>query len=481
MLTIIGLGYGGEGGLTLGALTKLKTGDVVFLRTGECSVAGFLAEMGVRFRTMDDLYGSAEDFDRLNQAIAERVLQKTDGDVVYAVPGAGNASDSSVAALMTAAENAGLPVESISGISYADAALAAARLNEAKNCRILSCSDAAQVYLDSRSVNIITEIHSRAAASELKLRLMEILSDEAEIVFLSASDGETLTARRIRLYELDQQERYDHLTGVVTLPIKELTALEHFDFLHLVDLMDLLRAPGGCPWDREQTHDSIKQCLIEEAYESVEAIEDDDPDKLADELGDVLLQVVFHSAIAADRGEFTWRDVTEAVCRKMILRHTHIFGSDKAQTADDVRRNWEKVKNENAHETVAQAMERTRKGLPSLMGATKVQNKAALVGFDFADAADAFLRIREESDETAAVLRTGDAAALADELGDLLFSVVNVARLSGVQAEIALQKATDKFIRRFRYIEDHVTGSGKRWEDFTPAELDVLWQEAKKA
>lgn len=241
----------------------------------------------------------------------------------------------------------------------------------------------------------------------------------------------------------------------------------------LVEVMDTLLGPGGCPWDREQTHTSLTRYLIEECYEVVEAIWENDPDKLKEEMGDLLLQVVFHAALAEREGAFDLNEVVEVVTAKMIRRHPHVFGTMSLATSDEVLDKWEGFKQKEGKRRVLEGIPRS---LPALMRAEKMQTKAARVGFDWPAVDGALDKLAEEIGELARETRPERIAA---EMGDILFAVVNVARFLGVEPEEALQRTNDKFARRFGYIEDRIQTSGKDWEELDLKQMDVLWEQAK--
>jgi MazG family protein len=256
-------------------------------------------------------------------------------------------------------------------------------------------------------------------------------------------------------------------------------------FARFVELIARLRAPGGCPWDREQTHETVKPMTIEEAYEVAHAIEEGDDEELAGELGDLLLQVVFHASIAEERGAFRLTRVIERVAEKMVRRHPHVFGDDAAATSGEVLRNWEAIK---AQERAAKGkddesmLDSVHRGLPAMMEAFQMTTKVSRVGFDWRDAEGALVKLDEEVLELreAIAAKTG-AAKVAEEVGDLLFVAVNVARLTGVDPESALKAANRKFRRRFRHIEDRLRAEGRKPADSTLEALDRLWEEAKRA
>jgi MazG family protein len=257
-------------------------------------------------------------------------------------------------------------------------------------------------------------------------------------------------------------------------------------FRDLVELISRLRAPGGCPWDREQTHESLKPMLLEEAYEVIEAIDDGDDQELMGELGDLLLQVVFHSQIAAEQDRFTVAEVIERVASKMVHRHPHVFGQDTAQSSSEVLRNWEAIK---AAELAAKGVGRegsmldsVSAKLPAVMEAFQMTTKVSRVDFDWPDVPSVLEKLDEEVDELkqAVATQSPNHREIADEVGDLLFVAVNVARLLGIDPESALKASNRKFRRRFRYIEDRLREQGRKPADSDHLEMDALWDEAKE-
>lgn len=253
-------------------------------------------------------------------------------------------------------------------------------------------------------------------------------------------------------------------------------------FERLVQTMARLRGPQGCPWDREQTPTSLKAYLIEEAYEVLEALEDGDQSHLQEELGDLLLQVVFHCQIAAEREEFSAGDVVERLITKLVARHPHVFGGAAVDTPQEALSQWERLKH---REAVAEGRRRSviegvPRALPALLRAQRIQTKAARVGFDWPSAAAAWDKVNEEVREVSAAIAESDRARVADELGDLLFSVVNVTRLAGLDAEETLGRAIEKFRRRFAGMEDDLSARGKSVEAVSPEELERSWEAAKQ-
>lgn len=262
------------------------------------------------------------------------------------------------------------------------------------------------------------------------------------------------------------------------------TAMTEFPgplFDQLLGIMERLRGPGGCPWDREQTRTSLRPYLIEEAYEVLEALEADEAGALREELGDLLLQVVFHAEIAKERGEFTMGDLLTALCDKLVRRHPHVFGDGQLTSSSQVLAQWEAIKQREAAEGGRSRglLDGLPRALPALLRAQRLQSKAAQVQFDWPDASAAWDKVQEEIAEAAEALATGDRERIREELGDVLFSLVNVARLSQVDAEGALDQAIGKFQRRFKYMECALRARGTSLTDASQDELEQSWEAAK--
>ncbi len=254
---------------------------------------------------------------------------------------------------------------------------------------------------------------------------------------------------------------------------------KRFSFDDLVEIMRKLRSPEGCPWDREQTHESLVPYLIEETYEVVDAITKRDYENLREELGDLLLQVVFHSQIASEKGKFTIDDVVDGICKKLIFRHPHVFGDrDDIKTSEDVLKKWEEFKKKEGKKRES-LLDGIPESLPALDYALKLQKRAAKVGFDWKDFGGIKEKLLEEIEEVEESYRKGNREKIEEEVGDLLFMVVNLARALNVNPEIALRKANQKFVRRFSYIEKKAREKGKSLEEMSLEEMEELWQEAK--
>ncbi|MBR1820647.1 MAG: nucleoside triphosphate pyrophosphohydrolase [Clostridia bacterium] len=459
-ITIIGTGWL-AGQLTLEAAETLKSGARVVLHTERCGCAGWLSEQGIGFESLDALYETCEDFDEHARAAADAVAEMAaTGDVVYCVA---DVRDRSVPLLVSAAE---ARVRVIAGPPSEGALLAYV----SGETRSVEASDWEDFHLTARENCLIRELESRELAAEVKLRLMEVYPEETEIWFMNG--GEAPAA--MPLYALDRAARYDHMTCALVPAQREITALERYDFEHLNEIMRVLCGPGGCPWDRAQTHASLRTCILEEAYEVMDAIDEGDMDHLYDELGDVLLQVAIHAELARRHGEFDISDVTTAICEKMIHRHTHIFGDDRAANPEQVMDLWSKNKMaERGQHTHEQVLRDVTRALPSLLRAVKVLRRSAEAGLCDADAAPVADRCAAR---LANIPRAEDAEAW---LGGVLLDIAGLARLLKVDPEIALNGAVDRFIDRFGKLECEIAENGGNIEHLSEETLRKYWDLVK--
>jgi tetrapyrrole methylase family protein/MazG family protein len=367
--------------------------------------------------------------------------------------------------------------EVLTAVSFVDVVMERLELDPIEGLKIVDAFECKDHIFDKRIGTIITQVYDKYIASEVKLALSSYYKDDSKVYFVRAAGikGQE-TIRPMALYEIDRQADIDYLTSIY-IP-KDLD--NNKDFYDLIDIMEKLRGQNGCPWDKEQTHESLKRYLVEECYEVLEAIDEEDEEKIREELGDVLLQVVFHSVIGEKEGNFTINNVIEGICNKMIQRHPHVFGDTTAETSKQVLDNWEDIKRqEQGIGSLTEEMKHIAKNLPALMRAEKVQSKAKKVGFDWDRVEDAFDKVLEEFKELKEVYNGESKARILEEMGDLLFSVVNVCRFLQLNPEEALNNTTKKFIDRFQFIEEAATEKGIKLEDMTLKQMDDLWNKAK--
>jgi tetrapyrrole methylase family protein/MazG family protein len=455
--------------MTRAAWDAVLHADTLYLQTSEHPSAKPVLDAGLVFTTMDDLYETAEDFDELNDAIAERLV--SGGDCVYAVMGDGCFAQ--LPAIEKAAEKHGFRVDVLPGVSYAKAAFPKLQDAQIYTARTLP------KRIDPDMPLYIQELDNPIIAGEIKLALSEIYPDEWPVTLATMQQDGHYSYRMFPLSELDRKRT---LFAGSVLYVKSATFEERtrYGYYDLVAVMQRLRAPGGCPWDREQTHESLKADLIEECYELNDAIDEQDDAHIVEELGDVLMDVVFHSVIADEQGRFNENDVADGIVKKMIYRHPHVFGSEKAESSADVLKRWDELKQkEKNQKTQKEVLCAVPKRFPALMRSAKVQKRAGKVGFDWSNANEALPKVYEEMEELKAAMN--GSGNLSEEAGDLLFAAVNVIRLLGLDPEQLLHDASDKFISRFGRMEELAKADGFELSELSLAEQDVYWEKAKKS
>ncbi|MFB5190481.1 nucleoside triphosphate pyrophosphohydrolase [Alicyclobacillus fastidiosus] len=482
VIHVVGLGPGDLGGLPMGTYQLLKSGMPIVLRTRIHPVVAQLEEQGFAFEAYDDLYETIDQFDEVYRQMAERLIEKASQgtDFIYAVPGHPLVAEQSVQNLLEQ-DVPGVQVDIGPGQSFLDIAAARLKIDPIDGLLLLDGTTLAGRMLNSAVHTLIAQVYQPAIAAETKLTLMEVYPDDYEITVLRAAGvAHEERIEQIPLYELDRVPWVDHLTTVYVPPM-ESRANRLRDPWEAIDIVAALRAPGGCPWDREQTHESLRKYVIEEAYEVAEAIDAADYDHLAEELGDLLLQVLLHAQIGEEFGEFSIRDVFERLAAKLIRRHPHVFAGETAADVSDANQLWDEVKQaERASKDSPRILDDVSLSGPALTVAAEIQKAAAKVGFDWKQVKDVLEKIKEEMTELEEELRAGDDTDAADEeLGDLLFACVNLSRFRKKDAEVLLMRATRKFVDRFNLVESAVRESGRDWDSFSLDELDEFWGNAK--
>lgn len=453
--------------LTAGGKDAILSADKVILRTGETAPAESVRALGVAFETLDYIYAKSRNFDTLGRNLAAAVAEAgRNADVAYCVDGSVS-EDVSAQIILKKQKNTRV----FEGVSKSSRAFSAAKV---------PCGTAVSAYNMQSCTRAslplcVYDVDCDLIAGDVKLRLCDMFGDEACAFFVSGGKAE-----KICLYEADRQKDYGPFSAVV---VGEIPLLEkkRFDYEDLLAVMRLLRAPGGCPWDRAQTHESIRPNMIEEAYELVDAVDLHDDEKIAEETGDVLMQGAFHSVLGEERGAFTSGDVLSGVCAKLIFRHSHIFGSDRAESESGALSVWEKNKREEkGQKTAGDSVKDVPKAFPAVMRAQKAGKRASKFGYDFKDAREAAEKMQEELAELWEAVDSGDKARIGEETGDLLFSAVNVGRLAGADCETALRESTDKFIARFLKTEELILRDGKKMEELPADELWAYYGRAKR-
>jgi len=496
-IVVVGLGPGSFGQLSLESWQVLNIGKNIYFRTGRHPVIKELANKGIVYNTFDYLYDKKESFAEVYESIADELICKVKDQkqVIYGVPGHPFVGEITVPLLIKKAKEQGISVKVIASMSFIDSMLSLLQIDPVDGFSVVDALDCNNKIISVDQHIIFTQVYNRMIASELKLYLLDIYPfDHIVYVVRAAGIPDEEKQEKVILSELDHLEWFDHLTSVYVTPLKDTERLEMIKakkkakyFLDpLINVIDKLLSPEGCPWDREQDHFSLKHCLIEEAYEVIEAIDCKDMDKLREELGDLLLQVIFHTALAQRRGDFDYNDVVEEITEKMVRRHPHVFGNVSVSNSSEVIKNWEQIKKEEkGNDTKGKRiMETINRSLPALLMAEEVQKKARKVGFDWDDIKGPLEKVKEELKELEEAIflkneNKGKQVEIEDELGDLLFATVNVARFVCVSPEIALYSAVRKFTRRFNYIEENITSKNMDWKEADGKLLNNLWKEAK--
>lgn len=481
-ITVVGLGAGDLDQLPYGIYRTLKAAKQLYLRTKEHPVVAELVAEGIAIESFDEVYEQYETFSDVYTDIVERLFTrvKEAGSLVYAVPGHPLVAERTVQLLLAEGPNRGVDIEIGGGQSFIDPLFARLHIDPIEGFSLLDGTALAAHQVSPGLHTIIAQVYDAFVASDVKLTLMEVLPDDYEVTVATAVGvaGQEII-ETVPLYELDRLDHFGNLSLVYVPPTKD-EKVSYRQFSYLKEIVAILRSPDGCPWDREQTHQSIRKNLIEETYEVLETIDDDDPDAMCEELGDLLMQIMLHSQMAAEDGYFSVDDVVATLNEKLVRRHPHVFGEKSANDSEEALANWQEIKaQEKAAKGIDVAVESQLAGiprdLPALMYAYKLQKKAAQVGFDWDDIADVYKKVDEEYRE----LQEASEEERAGELGDLLFAVVNLARFLGLDPEEALALTNNKFKKRFSYIEGKLHEAGRTFEQTDLQEMDKWWEEAK--
>ncbi|MBI9050973.1 MAG: nucleoside triphosphate pyrophosphohydrolase [Anaerolineaceae bacterium] len=480
-ITIIGLGPGNLNQITLEAMQALQSTEKVYLRTSQHpAVEQFPAD--IQWESFDSLYDASESFEEVYQEIIETILKlgANEKGVVYAVPGNPCVAEITGPEIMRRADETGLPVTLIAGISFIEPTMMALNIDPyADGLVLMDALEINQLHYLNYSPNLpalIGQVYSKIVASDLKLALANVYPDTHEVVLIHAAGTEKQIIEKMKLYEIDRSSHIGLLSSLYVPGLPKGSSFEDFQ-----EQIAHLRAPEGCPWDREQTHQSLRSTLLEETYEVLDAMDSDDEEAMREEFGDLLLQVVLNAQIASETGSFTMTDIIHGIFKKIEFRHPHVFGSAHRENTDEVLVSWESLKaEERKHkhngEPSKGSLDSVPASLPALALAQSYQSRVARIGFDWPDIEGVLDKIVEEIQE----VREADDSTLKGELGDLLFSIVNLVRWYKVDAESALRETNQKFLRRFKYIEQKTLQNDLSLEKMTLQEMDQLWDEAKQ-
>jgi tetrapyrrole methylase family protein/MazG family protein len=472
-ITVVGLGPGSLGDLTLGARDVLAAAKVIWLRTRFHPVVAEL-QCNATLRDFDAFYEQSSDFGEVyRQICAELERLAGEGDVVYAVPGHPLVGEATVRYLLERSRSGGPDLRLVAGLSFIEPVCSALGVDPlAEGLQIVDALDPA---LDPARPVLCAQIYSRRVASALKLRLLDLYPPEHEVRL--AAGAQSNEVWRGPLSALDHADRFNHLSSLFLPALDIQSNLQAFSGFRAN--VHRLYAPGGCPWDREQTHASLRPFLLEESYEALERLDEGDTSGLAEELGDLLLQIGLHCEIAAEAGEFDYADMFRSITSKLIRRHPHVFGDTAVSGAEEVKVNWQRIKqDERSAEPEAQRsiLAGVPRAMPALGYSQAVQDRASQVGFDWPDMSGVLEKLHEEIAELGAAKTDVERE---DEFGDILFVLANVARWMKIDAEEALRHANGKFARRFAIVERLARDRAIDLASAEPHLLNMLWDEAK--
>jgi tetrapyrrole methylase family protein/MazG family protein len=495
-ITIVGLGSGDEQQLTLGVWRVLQSASLIYLRTEKHPVVQFLVSEGITFKTFDHLYEANSTFEGTYEAIVETLLSEAEAGadqtmIVYAVPGHPMVAEATVRQLLTRGQSKGITIELLGGESFLDQTFVKLGFDPIEGFLMVDAADLKPEAIHPNTHTLIAQVYDRQIASDVKLALMDIYPDDYIVIAahaLGVKNEERV--ERLPLFELDRTEAFGNLS-LIWVPRSDDIVLQNHKFARLHEIIRTLRSPEGCPWDREQTHTSLRKNFIEETYEVLETIDDDDPVAMCEELGDVLLQIMLHAQIEEEEGTFTIRDVISGLNEKLIRRHPHVFGSREADNAEEALQTWQEMKveekrNKGIEVKALSQLSGIPRDLPAIMTAYKLQKKAAEVGFDWNRIEDVLAKVEEEINEIKQLVSTDEMIDMSErrearkgEIGDLLFAAVNAARFWKIDPEEALVSTNRKFIRRFGYIEEQLRLAGRAFHETDLAEMEQWWQAAK--
>lgn len=480
-IILLGLGPGNPEQLTLEAWRWLETVPEIYVRTRQHpTLAGLPKSLTVH--SFDEIYEANERFEDVYEQIIERVLElgRRPQGVTYAVPGHPFIAEATGPEIARRAREEGIPLRLIEGLSFLEPVCIALGIDPLPHTALVDALDLVSLHTPPFPPDkpaLIAQIYSREVASDVKLTLNAVYPDEHPVRMVHAAGTEGQVIEDLRLYEIDRSQHIGLLTALYLPPLGPDTSVEGFQ-----EVVAHLRAPDGCPWDREQTQQSMGPYLLEETYEALSALEAGNVDAFREELGDLLLILLMISQIASEDGDFTFADVVRGIHRKIVYRHPHVFGEVQVEGTSGVLRNWENLKaaerkaKGNDQDQPKGMLDNLPKALPALMQAQEYQGRAAHVGFDWPNVEGVIEKVLEEWREVSAA---ADQEEREKELGDLLFSVVNLVRWYKLDAETLLRKANQRFKQRFAHIEQAARQQGRKLTELSLDEMESLWQEAK--
>ena len=477
-LTIVGLGPGDGRSVTREAWDVVTAADTLYVRTMRHPAVDDLPD-DVQVVSFDQIYELAEDFASVYEQIVQTLLAAEqasggDGRIVYAVPGHPLMGEATVTVLLDAAATVGLETRIIAGMSFVEPSLIALGLDGLDGLQLFDAIDVAARDFPPLNTDVpalLAQVYNRLVAAELKLTLMALYPDEHEVVLVHGAGTIDQELERVPLYEIDRSQLLAHLTSLFVPPLPSRSSLSG-----LADTVAHLRGPEGCPWDQEQSPQSMRAGFLEEVAEVLDALDGGEVEELREELGDLLYHLVMQVVMAQETESFTLSDVIAGIDVKLRRRHPHVWGDWQVADSDEVVRNWEMLKADERDEPRS-IVDKIPQALPALAQAHTLQSAVVKVGFDWPSVAGVEAKVEEELAELHGSVTQPERE---QEVGDLLFAVVNWARWLNVDAEIALREANRRFQKRFRRVELLASAQQQALDDMSLADLDALWERAKR-
>ena len=477
-IIIGGMGTSSIEQITLKTYDAILNAEKIFIRTKIHESAKDIIALRPDAECFDSIYNLLDCFEEVYEKIADTVIKQAyESDILYLVPGSPVFAEKTVELIVIKAKSENINVQILPSVSFVDAVFSSMKTDAAHNIKILNALELKINQFDKNCVILICQVYDNFIASDVKLKLMEYYNEEKIVYIIKNGGEEYANITKTRLHELDRQIQFDHMTSIYVPFDNEINTR---DMHTLEDIMDRLRGRGGCNWDRQQTHESLKRYMIEECYEALDAIEKNDSMMLCEELGDVLLQIYFHAQIAKEEELFDIRDIYDTICKKMINRHPHVFEVNSSLSADKVEKEWEAIKlKEKGYAKTSESLKQMPKQLPALMYAARVQDKVKKSGFDFENIEQIYDKLNEELNEFIESVKNKQIDDIKDEMGDLLFSVVNISRFLKIDSEDALKNATQKFIDRFAIVEELALSHGSDIKNTDYKKADEYWNLSK--
>jgi len=477
-IILLGLGPGDPNLLTRQAWELINSAEEIYFRTLQHPVVRNIPG-NVRTHSFDHLYENNESYEQVYNQIVEDVLRlghRSEG-VIYAVPGHPFIAETTSPEIARRAREAEIPVRIIEGISFIESIFTALGRDPFPQTVVIDALELVNAHhppFPPSTPAVIAQIYSPSIASDVKLTLLAVYPDEHRIQLVHGAGTPDVLVESLPLYQVDRSTHIGMVTSLYLPPLAPQSSFESFQ-----ELIANLRAQDGCPWDREQTHQSLRPHLMEEVYEVLAAIDENDPQGMTEEFGDLLLQIVLHAQIANEYGEFDMTDILSGIHEKIVRRHPHVFSDLVVKDKETVLKNWELLKAEERQVGLKKGdstFDGVSMALPALVQADTYQKRVARVGFDWSNLQGVIDKVIEEFQE---VQQTKSKAELEREIGDLLFSIVNLARWSDIDAESALRLANNRFRKRFISMEAQARLQARPLTEFSMDELDALWEIAK--